>query len=52
MGTEKTYLNIKNVSELKDVLKEVPNLVWFVVGDGPKKDFLLKEIQKNSLQSS
>ena len=36
---------------LPEILKEVPNLVWFVVGDGPKKDFLLKEIQKNSLQS-
>lgn len=36
---------------LPKILKSVPNLVWFVVGDGPKKDFLLKEIQKNSLQS-
>ena len=29
MGTEKTYLNIKSVSELKDVLKEVPN--WYPI---------------------
>lgn len=36
---------------LPKILKQVPNLVWFIVGDGPKKDFLLKEIQKNFLQS-
>jgi len=36
---------------LPKILEQVPNLVWFVVGDGPKKDFLLKEIQKRSLQS-
>ncbi|MFH1947427.1 MAG: glycosyltransferase family 4 protein [Candidatus Magasanikbacteria bacterium] len=36
---------------LPKILESVPNLVWFVVGDGPKKDFLLREIQKRSLQS-
>lgn len=36
---------------LPKILERVPNLVWFVVGDGPKKDFLLGEIQKRSLQS-
>ncbi len=36
---------------LPKILKKNPNLVWFVVGDGPKKDFLIKEIQKNNLQN-
>ena len=29
MGIEKTYLNVKNVSELKDILKDVPN--WYPI---------------------
>ena len=29
------------------ILKEVPNLVWIIVGDGPKKKWFLEE---NSLQ--
>ncbi len=33
------------------ILERVPNLVWFIVGDGPKKKFLLQEIQKRSLES-
>ncbi|MBU2542380.1 glycosyltransferase family 4 protein [Patescibacteria group bacterium] len=33
------------------ILERIPNLVWFIVGDGPKKDFLIDEIQKRSLQS-
>ncbi len=36
---------------LPKVVEKVPNLVWFVVGDGPKKNFLVKEIQKHSLQN-
>ncbi len=33
------------------ILEKIPNLVWFVVGDGPKKAFLLSEIQKRNLHS-
>ena len=29
MGNEKTYLNIKNVKELKDILADVPN--WYPI---------------------
>ena len=33
------------------ILEKVPNLVWLVVGDGPKKEELIKQIQKNNLQN-
>lgn len=36
---------------LPKILERVPNLVWFVIGDGPKKNYLISEIQKNNLQS-
>ena len=36
---------------LPKILEKVPNLVWLVVGDGPKKEELIKEIQKNYLQN-
>ena len=36
---------------LPKILEKVPNLVWLIVGDGPKKDDLIKNIQKNYLQN-
>ncbi|MBI4992790.1 MAG: glycosyltransferase family 4 protein [Candidatus Magasanikbacteria bacterium] len=36
---------------LSKVLEKVPNLVWLVIGDGPKCESILKEIQKNFLQN-
>ncbi len=36
---------------LPKILKDIPNLIWLIVGDGPKKKFLLEEIQKRGLQS-
>lgn len=34
------------------LLEKVPNLVWLVVGDGPKRDMLIKQMQKNNLQNA
>ena len=36
---------------LSKVLEKVPNLVWFIIGDGPKRELILKDIQKNFLQN-
>lgn len=36
---------------LPDVLKSIPNLVWLVVGDGPKKQELFETARKNNLQN-
>ena len=36
---------------LPEIVRRVPNLVWVVVGDGPKKQYLVEQIQKNSLQN-
>lgn len=36
---------------MPDILEQVPNLVWFIVGDGPKRDVIIKSIQKNNLQN-
>jgi len=36
---------------LPKILESVPNLVWFLIGGGPKREFLIKEIQKNNLQN-
>ena len=36
---------------LPKILEKVPNLVWLIVGDGPKKDEVIKSIQKNFLQN-
>lgn len=36
---------------LPKILEKVPNLVWLIVGDGPKKDFIIDTIQKNYLQN-
>lgn len=36
---------------LPQILQKVPNLVWLIIGDGPKKTMLVSEIQKNNLQN-
>ncbi len=36
---------------LPKILEKIPNLVWLVIGDGPKKEDLIKNIQKNYLQN-
>lgn len=36
---------------LPDILKSIPNLVWLVVGDGPKKQELFETARKNNLQN-
>ena len=36
---------------LPQILQKVPNLVWLIVGDGPKRSMLVNEIQKNNLQN-
>lgn len=39
------------VRMMPEILKKIPNLVWFIIGDGPKKNQMLKNIQKNNLQN-
>lgn len=36
---------------LPKILEKVPNLVWLMIGDGPKKDEVMSAIQKNFLQN-
>ncbi|OGH91636.1 MAG: hypothetical protein A2534_00920 [Candidatus Magasanikbacteria bacterium RIFOXYD2_FULL_39_9] len=36
---------------LPKILEKVPNLVWLMIGDGPKKDEIIAAIQKNYLQN-
>lgn len=36
---------------LPKILEKVPNLVWLIIGDGSKKDEIIKSIQKNYLQN-
>lgn len=33
------------------ILGQIPNAVWLVIGDGPKKDWFLKEVQKLNMQN-
>jgi phosphatidyl-myo-inositol dimannoside synthase len=33
------------------ILQRVPQLVWFIIGDGDKRDVIVKEIQKQNLQN-
>lgn len=37
---------------LPQILRKVPNFVWVVIGDGPKKKQLFAEVQKQSLQNA
>ncbi|EKD42852.1 MAG: hypothetical protein ACD_72C00555G0002 [uncultured bacterium] len=39
------------VRMLPEILKKVPNLVWLIVGDGPKNNEIFAMIQKNNLQN-
>jgi phosphatidylinositol alpha-1,6-mannosyltransferase len=36
---------------MPEILKSVPNLVWVLIGDGPKKKSVMEMIQKNNLQN-
>lgn len=36
---------------LPQILQKVPNLVWLVIGDGPKRNMLVDMAQKNNLQN-
>ncbi len=36
---------------MPEILKSTPNLVWFIAGDGVKKDMIIELIQKNNLQN-
>lgn len=33
------------------ILEQVPNLVWFIIGDGIKKNSIIESLQKNNLQN-
>jgi len=37
---------------LVKLVEAVPNLVWVVIGDGPKKEWFIKEMQKQNLQNA
>ncbi|MFH0857401.1 MAG: glycosyltransferase family 4 protein [Candidatus Magasanikbacteria bacterium] len=39
------------VRYLPQILKKVPNLVWIVVGQGPKEKLIIELIRKNNLQN-
>lgn len=36
---------------LPDILKKEPNLVWLLIGDGPKRPMIMTDIQKHNLQN-
>lgn len=36
---------------LPKILEKIPNLVWLIVGDGPKKNEIINLLQKNDLQN-
>lgn len=36
---------------LPDILKKEPNLVWLLIGDGPKRPMIMADIQKHNLQN-
>ncbi len=36
---------------MPELLKQNPHLIWFVVGDGPKREFLLNMVEKHALQN-
>jgi phosphatidylinositol alpha-1,6-mannosyltransferase len=39
------------VNSLSEILKKIPNIVWLVVGDGPKNKEVFEMVQKKSLQN-
>jgi len=36
---------------LPQIIEKVPNLVWLIIGDGPKKEEIVKGVQTKSLQN-
>ncbi len=36
---------------MPEILKRIPNLVWLIIGEGPKRESILKLIRKHSLQN-
>lgn len=36
---------------LPQIIEKVPNLVWLIIGDGPKKEEIVKGVQAKSLQN-
>lgn len=36
---------------IPELLKHEPHLVWMLIGDGPKKEYILSEVQKRNLQN-
>ncbi len=61
LGGKKVILTVARMVEgkgfphmvrmLPEVLKQVPNVVWLVIGDGPKNKEVFQMVQKNSLQN-
>ncbi len=39
------------IRALPKILKNSPHIVWMIVGDGPKRDGIIEDIQKNNLQN-
>ncbi len=36
---------------MPELLKHIPHLVWILVGDGPKKEYIMNTVQKHDLQN-
>lgn len=36
---------------IPEILKEIPHLVWILIGDGPKREYIMDTIQKNNFQN-
>lgn len=61
LGGKKVILTVARMVEgkgfphmvrlLPEILKNVPNVVWLVIGDGPKSKEIFEMVQKNSLQN-
>ncbi len=61
LGGKKVILTVARMVEgkgfphmirmLPEILKKVPNMVWLVIGDGPKNKEIFEMVKKNSLQN-
>lgn len=61
LGGKKVILTVARISDgkgyphflsiLPEILKKIPNLVWVIVGDGPKKQAIMEQVQKNNLHN-
>lgn len=49
MAEGKGYPHLTRI--ISQLLNKIPNLVWLVVGDGPKKLAIIEQVQKNNLQN-